>query len=34
VVKKELEKIFSYRYQKISEMFGEWEGEEMEIKVQ
>ena len=34
LVKSELEKIFSYRYQKIIELFGKWEGEEMEIKIQ
>ena len=33
LVKSELEKIFSYRYQKIIELFGKWEGEEMELKM-
>ena len=33
VVKKELEKIFTYRYQKIVELFGKWEGEEMEVRI-
>jgi ligand-binding SRPBCC domain-containing protein len=32
VVKKELEKIFAYRYQKISELFGGWEGGRREIR--
>lgn len=32
VVKEELEKIFSYRYRKIIEMFGKWKGEESEIR--
>ena len=34
VVKKELEKIFTYRYQKIVELFGGWKGERMEILIQ
>ncbi|HET7899004.1 MAG TPA: SRPBCC family protein [Flavisolibacter sp.] len=34
VVKKELEKIFTYRYQKINELFGQWQGGKMEIKIQ
>ena len=34
LVKKELEKIFMYRYQKIIELFGEWEGEKMEMRIQ
>lgn len=33
LVKKELEKIFTFRYQKIVELFGEWEGEEMELQL-
>jgi len=33
LVKKELEKIFTYRYRKIVELFGKWEGEEMEIRI-
>jgi len=33
VVKDELKKIFTYRYQKIIELFGKWEGEEMEIQI-
>lgn len=32
LVKDELEKIFSYRYRKIIEMFGAWEGEKMEMR--
>lgn len=32
-VKKELEKIFAYRYQKIVELFGKWEGEGMKIQI-
>ena len=32
LVKKELEKIFSYRYQKIIERFGNWEGEKMNLR--
>lgn len=34
LVKKELKKIFAYRYQKITALFGKWEGEEMELKMQ
>lgn len=34
VVKKELEKIFTYRYKKIVEMFGEWKGGRMEMLIQ
>jgi ligand-binding SRPBCC domain-containing protein len=34
LVKKELEKIFVYRYQKIVEHFGKWEGERMAIVIQ
>ena len=33
MVKKELRKIFSYRYNKIIELFGEWKGSEIEIKI-
>jgi ligand-binding SRPBCC domain-containing protein len=33
IVKKELCKIFSYRYQKIIALFGKWEGEKMEIRI-
>ena len=33
MIKKELRKIFSYRYNKIIELFGEWNGSEMEIKI-
>lgn len=33
LVKKELQKIFAYRYQKIVELFGKWEGEEMELRI-
>jgi ligand-binding SRPBCC domain-containing protein len=32
LVKKELEKIFAYRYNKIIGMFGRWEEEEMEVQ--
>ena len=32
IVKKELEKIFTYRYRKIVELFGEWQGGEMELR--
>ena len=32
-VKKELRKIFSYRYDKITELFGEWKGLAMAIKI-
>jgi ligand-binding SRPBCC domain-containing protein len=34
LVKKELEKVFSYRYQRIIELFGNWNGEKMEIKLE
>jgi ligand-binding SRPBCC domain-containing protein len=33
VVKKELEKIFAYRYAKIVELFGAWEGEGMHLRI-
>jgi ligand-binding SRPBCC domain-containing protein len=33
LVKKELEKIFTYRYQKIVELFGAWPGERMEMRI-
>ena len=33
IVKSELQKIFSYRYQKIIELFGKWEGDSMEMKI-
>lgn len=33
VVKKELEKIFTYRYQKVAALFGRWEGEKMELRM-
>jgi ligand-binding SRPBCC domain-containing protein len=33
VVKKELEKIFAYRYQQIIKRFGKWEGEKMELRI-
>ncbi len=33
VVKKELRKIFTYRYQKVVELFGPWEGEQMEVRI-
>ena len=33
LVKKELEKIFTYRYKKIIELFGKWEGEEMQLQL-
>lgn len=33
IVKKELEKIFTYRYRKIIERFGAWEGEKMELRI-
>ena len=33
MIKKELRKIFSYRYNKIIELFGEWNGSGMEIKI-
>ncbi|MDQ6610290.1 MAG: SRPBCC family protein [Bacteroidota bacterium] len=32
-VKSELIKIFTYRYQKVIELFGKWEGEKMELKM-
>ncbi len=31
LVKKELKKIFTYRYQKIGELFGKWEEDEIEL---
>ena len=34
VVKKELEKIFTYRYQKVAALFGQWEGERMALRFQ
>jgi len=34
VIKKELRKIFSYRYQKIVELFGAWPNEKMELHLQ
>ncbi|MBB1283111.1 SRPBCC family protein [Flavisolibacter sp. BT320] len=34
VVKKELQKIFTYRYQKIIALFGSWEGEGMALRFQ
>jgi len=34
MVKRELKKLFTYRYHKIIELFGKWEGEEMELKIQ
>ena len=33
LVKKELEKIFSYRYQKITSLFGDWERGKMEVRM-
>ena len=33
VVRKELYRIFAYRYRKIVERFGNWEGERMEIRI-
>ena len=33
IVKKELQKIFTFRYQKIVELFGKWEGEVMEVRI-
>ncbi len=33
LVKKELEKIFAYRYGKIIELFGAWPGEKMNLKI-
>lgn len=32
-VKKELEKIFTYRYKKIEELFGEWPGGRIELSM-
>ncbi len=34
LVKGELKKIFAYRYQKVIELFGKWEGEKMELRLQ
>ncbi|MDB5205954.1 MAG: hypothetical protein JWR72_1029, partial [Flavisolibacter sp.] len=34
LVKNELNKIFAYRYQKVIELFGKWEGEEMKVNMQ
>lgn len=34
VVKKELQKIFTYRYQKIVALFGSWKGEGMTLRFQ
>jgi ligand-binding SRPBCC domain-containing protein len=34
IVKKELQKIFTYRYRKIEELFGKWEGEGMVLRFQ
>lgn len=34
IVKKELQKIFTYRYQKIVALFGNWEGEGMTLRFQ
>jgi ligand-binding SRPBCC domain-containing protein len=33
LVKKELEKIFTYRYHQIIKHFGNWEGEKMELRI-
>jgi ligand-binding SRPBCC domain-containing protein len=33
VVRRELQKIFAYRYQRIIELFGKWEGETMDLKI-
>lgn len=33
LVKKELQKIFTYRYQKIVSLFGPWEGEKMQLRI-
>ena len=33
IVKSELQKIFSYRYHKIVELFGSWEGEEIDLRI-
>jgi ligand-binding SRPBCC domain-containing protein len=32
-VKKKLHRIFDYRYKKINELFGQWSGEEMNLKI-
>jgi ligand-binding SRPBCC domain-containing protein len=33
IVKEKLKKIFSYRYKKIIELFGEWKGGEMNLQI-
>ena len=33
IVKKELRKIFVYRFQKVVELFGQWPGEKMNLKI-
>ncbi len=33
IVKKELHKIFTFRYQKIIELFGPWPGEQMQVSI-
>ena len=33
LVKKELEKIFTYRYHQIIKRFGNWEGDKMELRI-
>ena len=33
IIKKELERIFWFRYQKIVELFGEWKGEKMDLRI-
>jgi ligand-binding SRPBCC domain-containing protein len=33
LVKKEIKKIFAYRYEKIIERFGTWEGDGLELKI-
>ncbi|HVG16673.1 MAG TPA: SRPBCC family protein [Chitinophagaceae bacterium] len=33
LVQQELRKIFAYRYQKIIELFGQWEGEKMNLRI-
>lgn len=33
LVKRKLRKIFEYRFRKVEEMFGKWEGQEPEIKI-
>jgi ligand-binding SRPBCC domain-containing protein len=33
LVQQELRKIFAYRYQKIIELFGHWEGEKMNLRI-